>query len=260
MKINMSRLKHLFERKSSRILNVYCTAGFPNADSTLPVMKALQDSGADIIELGMPYSDPLADGPVIQQSSGIALQNGMTIAKLFADLKHFRQDISIPVILMGYLNPVIQYGFERFCRDAAAVGIDGLILPDLPEYEYETIYGPVMKAHGLDMIFLVTPETSEERIRRLDELSSGFLYAVSSSSTTGSGKKMDSVEEYLMRLKGYGLQNPVLVGFGIRDTETFDAACRHANGAIIGTAYIQALEHADDIHIATQNFLRNILT
>jgi tryptophan synthase alpha chain len=260
MKINMSRLHELFKHKSSRILNVYCTAGFPQADSTLRVMKSLQDAGADIIELGMPYSDPLADGPVIQQSSGIALQNGMTIAKLFADLKDFRQDISIPVILMGYLNPVIQYGFERFCRDAAAVGIDGLILPDLPEYEYETIYGPVMKAHGLDMIFLVTPETNEERVRRLDELSSGFLYAVSSSSTTGSGKKMDSVEEYLMRLKGYGLQNPVLVGFGIRDRETFDAASRHANGAIIGTAYIQALEHAGDIHIATQNFLRNILT
>jgi tryptophan synthase alpha chain len=208
----------------------------------------------------MPYSDPLADGPVIQQSSLIALQNGMTIAKLFADLKEFRKEISIPVILMGYLNPVIQYGFERFCQDAAAVGIDGLILPDLPEYEYETIYGPVMKAHGLDMIFLVTPETSEERVRRLDELSSGFLYAVSSSSTTGSGKKMDSVEEYLMRLKGYGLQNPVLVGFGIRDKDTFDAACRHANGAIIGTAYIQALEHADDIDAATRNFLGNILT
>jgi tryptophan synthase alpha chain len=260
MKINMSRLKHLFESKSSRILNVYCTAGFPHADSTLKVMKSLQDAGADIIELGMPYSDPLADGPVIQQSSGIALQNGMTIAKLFTDLKEFRKEISIPVILMGYLNPVIQYGFERFCQDAASVGIDGLILPDLPEYEYETIYGPVMKAHGLDMIFLVTPETSEERVRRLDELSSGFLYAVSSSSTTGSGKKMDSVEEYLMRLKGYGLQNPVLVGFGIRDKETFDAACRHANGAIIGTAFIQALEHAEDIDAATRNFLGNILT
>lgn len=260
MKINMSRLHNLFERKTSLILNVYCTAGFPQADSTLRVMKSLQDAGADIIELGMPYSDPLADGPVIQQSSMIALQQGMTIAKLFADLKEFRKDISIPVILMGYLNPVIQYGFERFCRDAAAVGIDGLILPDLPEYEYETIYGPVMKANGLDMIFLVTPETSEERVRRLDALSSGFLYAVSSSSTTGSGKQMDSVEAYLMRLKGYGLKNPVLVGFGIRDRDTFDAACRHANGAIIGTAYIQALEHAEDIDAATRNFLGNILT
>ena len=260
MKINMSRLHELFKHKSSRILNVYCTAGFPHADSTLPVMKALQDAGADIIELGMPYSDPLADGPVIQQSSGIALQNGMTIAKLFADLKEFRRDISIPVILMGYLNPVLQYGFERFCRDAEAAGVDGLILPDLPEYEYETIYGPMMKAHGLDMIFLVTPETSEERVRRLDELSSGFLYAVSSSSTTGSGKKMDSVEEYLMRLKGYGLQNPVLVGFGIRDRETFDTACRHANGAIIGTAYIQQLEHSDEVEKATHDFLGSILT
>ncbi len=260
MKINMSRLHELFKHKSSRILNVYCTAGFPQADSTLPVMKALQDAGADIIELGMPYSDPLADGPVIQHSSGIALQNGMTIAKLFADLKEFRRDISIPVILMGYLNPVLQYGFERFCRDAEAAGVDGLILPDLPEYEYETIYGPMMKAHGLDMIFLVTPETSEERVRRLDELSSGFLYAVSSSSTTGSGKKMDSVEEYLMRLKGYGLQNPVLVGFGIRDRETFDTACRHANGAIIGTAYIQQLKHSDEVEMATRDFLGSILT
>lgn len=260
MKINMSRLHELFKHKSSRILNVYCTAGFPHADSTLPVMKALQDAGADIIELGMPYSDPLADGPVIQQSSGIALQNGMTIAKLFADLKEFRRDISIPVILMGYLNPVLQYGFERFCREAEAAGVDGLILPDLPEYEYETIYGPMMKAHGLDMIFLVTPETSEDRVRRLDELSSGFLYAVSSSSTTGSGKKMDSVEAYLMRLKGYGLQNPVLVGFGIRDRETFDTACKHANGAIIGTAYIQQLEHSDEVEKATHDFLGSILT
>ena len=260
MKINMSRLQALFKRKSSRILNVYCTAGFPHAASTLVVMQALQDAGADIIELGMPYSDPLADGPVIQQSSGVALQNGMTIAKLFADLKDFRKQITIPVILMGYLNPVLQYGFERFCRDAAAAGVDGLILPDLPEYEYETIYGPVMKAHGLDMIFLVTPETSEERVRRLDGLSSGFLYAVSSSSTTGSGKQMDSVEEYLVRLKGYGLRNPVLVGFGIRDRATFDAACRHANGAIIGTAYIQQLSHADDISLTTRQFLEDILT
>jgi len=260
MNINMSRLQALFKRKSSRILNVYCTAGFPHAASTLVVMQALQDAGADIIELGMPYSDPLADGPVIQQSGGVALQNGMTIAKLFADLKDFRQQITIPVILMGYLNPVLQYGFERFCRDAAAAGVDGLILPDLPEYEYETIYGPVMKAHGLDMIFLVTPETSEERVRRLDGLSSGFLYAVSSSSTTGSGKQMDSVEEYLIRLKGYGLRNPVLVGFGIRDRATFDAACRHANGAIIGTAYIQQLSHADDISLTTRQFLEDILT
>lgn len=260
MNINMSRLQALFKRKSSRILNVYCTAGFPHAASTLVVMQALQDAGADIIELGMPYSDPLADGPVIQQSSGVALQNGMTIAKLFADLKDFRKQITIPVILMGYLNPVLQYGFERFCRDAAAAGVDGLILPDLPEYEYETIYGPVMKAHGLDMIFLVTPETSEERVRRLDGLSSGFLYAVSSSSTTGSGKQMDSVEEYLIRLKGYGLRNPVLVGFGIRDRATFDAACRHANGAIIGTAYIQQLSHADDISLTTRQFLEDILT
>ena len=256
----MSRLNELFKRKSTRVLNVYCTAGFPHAESTLPVMKALQAAGADIIELGMPYSDPLADGPVIQHSSSIALKQGMTIAKLFADLKDFRKDITIPVILMGYLNPVLQYGFERFCRDAAAVGVDGLILPDLPEYEYETIYGPVIKSNGLDMIFLVTPETSEARVRRLDRLSSGFLYAVSSSSTTGSGKQMDSVQGYLERLQGYALQNPVLVGFGIRNKVTFDVACKYANGAIIGSAYIQTLEHAENIDLATHLFLGDILT
>lgn len=249
----------MFERKKERVLNVYCTAGYPSFDSTLTVMKALQDSGADIIELGMPYSDPLADGPVIQQSSGVALANGMTIARLFDQLRGFRQEISIPVILMGYLNPVMQYGFERFCADAAEVGIDGLILPDLPEFEFEAHYGPIMREHGLDFIFLVTPETGEDRVRRLDRLSSGFLYAVSSSSTTGSDKQMGSVEEYLKGLTAMGIRNPVLVGFGIRDRESFDAACRHARGAIIGSAFIQALDGATDIPAATRRFIGPIL-
>src|SRR5882757_10003382 len=234
----MSRIQQLFASKQQRVLNVYCTAGYPQLDSTLPVMKALQSNGADLIELGMPYSDPLADGPVIQASGSKALANGMTIATLFKQLKDFRKQINVPVILMGYMNPVLQYGFEKFCADAAAVGIDGLILPDLPEYEFETEYGAIIKKHGLDFIFLVTPETSEERVRRLDELSSGFLYAVSSSSTTGSDKNMADVNAYLQRLKSYNLKNPVLVGFGIKDKQSFDTACRHANGAIIGTAYI----------------------
>jgi len=166
----MKRIQELFKGKS-RILNVYCTAGYPQLHSTLVVMKALQQYGADIIELGMPYSDPLADGPVIQHSSSIALANGMTMAILFEQLRDFRKVISIPVILMGYMNPVLQYGFEKFCVDAAAVGIDGLILPDLPEYEFETEYGAIIKKHNLDFIFLVTPETSEERIKKLDSLS-----------------------------------------------------------------------------------------
>src|SRR3989337_2768376 len=200
----MSRVAELFKRKNKRILNIYCTAGYPRLDSTLKIMKALQDNGADIIELGMPYSDPLADGPVIQASSTIAIANGMTVKKLFEQLKGFRESIqqadsgglTIPVILMGYMNPVLQYGFEKFCADAAAVGIDALILPDLPEYEFETEYGAIIKKYGLDFIFLVTPETSEERIKKLDELSTGFLYAVSSSSTTGKQIAMENQSGY----------------------------------------------------------------
>jgi tryptophan synthase alpha chain len=254
----MSRIKELFNKKKKNVLNVYCTAGFPQADSTIPVMKALQQNGADIIELGMPYSDPLADGPVIQQSSSIAIANGMTITKLFEQLKAFRKEISIPVILMGYMNPVLQYGFEKFCADAATVGIDGLILPDLPEYEFETEYGAIIKKHHLDFIFLVTPETSAERIKKLDSLSSGFLYAVSSSSTTGSEKKSASPEEYLKKLQSLKLQNPILVGFGIKDKQSFDAACQYANGAIIGSAYINALGKGGSIADATQRFLSAI--
>lgn len=256
----MTRIKKLFDSKDNRVLNVYCTAGYPRLDSTLMIMNALQSNGADMIELGMPYSDPLADGPVIQESSAIALSNGMTISTLFSQLKDFRKDIRVPVILMGYLNPVLQYGFEKFCADAANVGIDGLILPDLPEYEYETVYGPLIKKYGLDFIFLVTPETTEERIRKLDELSSGFLYAVSSSSTTGSDKQMPSTEAYLKRLQSYGLKNPVLVGFGIKDKSSFDEASSFSNGAIIGSAYIKSLENAADINAVTASFLKMVLS
>jgi tryptophan synthase alpha chain len=266
----MSRIKDVFKNSSlgdrSKILNVYCTAGFPELESTLTVMKSLQQNGADIIELGMPYSDPLADGPVIQSSGSKALSNGMTIAKLFEQLKDFRKSPSfagvgevIPVILMGYMNPILQYGFEKFCKTAATVGIDGLILPDLPEREFETEYGIIIKKYGLDFIFLVTPETSDERIKKLDSLSSGFLYAVSSSSITGSDKDFSSVEKYLQRLQNMKLQNPILVGFGIKDKQTFDSACKYANGAIIGTAFIRAIENASDIESATKNFLESIL-
>jgi len=254
----MDRIKELFQNKQREILNVYCTAGYPQLNSTIEVMKALQQNGADIIELGMPYSDPLADGPVIQQSSSVALANGMTIKKLFEQLKDLRKEISIPVLLMGYMNPILQYGFEKFCTDAAAVGVDGLILPDLPEHEFETEYGAIIKKHGLDFIFLVTPETSEARIKKLDQLSSGFLYAVSSSSTTGKDKNMTDVTSHLQKLKNLKLKNPVLVGFGIKDKTTFDAACANANGAIIGTAYIKALASGSNIGDITKEFLHSI--
>ena len=256
-----SRIQRLFKAKPTQILNVYCTAGYPKLESTLEVIKALQKNGADMIELGMPYSDPLADGPVIQASGSIAIANGMTMKILFEQLKGMRESgiESIPIILMGYMNPVLQYGFERFCADAAKVGIDGLILPDLPEYEYDTQYRDIIKKYELDFVFLVTPETSEARIRKLDELSTGFLYAVSSSSTTGKDKNMNDVSVYLQKLKSMQLRNPILVGFGIKDKQSFQLACKHANGAIIGTAYIKTLENAKDIGEETKAFLEKIL-
>ena len=255
----MSRMHALFSKKTEGILNVYFTAGYPQLNSTLDIMEALQESGADLIELGMPYSDPLADGPVIQESSLVALSNGMSIAFLFEQLKNMRARISVPVVLMGYMNPVLQYGFEKFCADAAAVGIDGLILPDLPTLEFEQSYGAVMKKYQLDFIFLVTPETSEARVRKLDQLSSGFLYAVSSSSTTGKEKNFAAVADYLKRLRSYGLKNPVLVGFGIKDKETFNAVRPHANGAIIGSAFIQALGQGQSPAETTKSFIASVL-
>ncbi len=255
----MNRLEELFTRKNTNLLNVYCTAGFPQLNSTLEVMKALQDNGADIIELGMPYSDPLADGPVIQSSNNKALQNGMTMQLLFEQLRDFRKEIYVPVILMGNINPVLQFGFENFCKQAASLPVDGIILPDLPQYEFENEYGAIIKRFGLNFIFLITPETSEERIKKLDALSTGFLYAVSSSSTTGNQKDFTVVEKYLQRLKNMQLKNPLMVGFGIKDKSSFQSACKYANGAVIGTAFIKALENANDIQSSTKAFLNSII-
>ena len=259
----MSRIKDIFQNKQQRVLNVYCTAGYPTLDSTVNIINTLAANGADLIELGMPYSDPLADGPVIQASSSKALENGMTIEVLFQQLKNLRSD-NPPLgdrglILMGYMNPVLQYGFEKFCADAAAVGVDGLILPDLPEYEFETEYGAIIKKYGLDFIFLVTPETTEERVKKLDSLTTGFLYAVSSSATTGGNTDFNAVEKYLQRLQSYQLKNPILVGFGIKDKASFDAACKYSNGAIIGSAYIKALEGTTNVEETTKQFLNSIL-
>jgi len=276
----MGRLSALFESKNRNVLNVYCTAGYPRLDSTIGVMQALHYHGADIIELGIPYSDPLADGPVIQISGSQAIENGMTIPTLFSQLENMRKPVpvndetnlgygigpclggvgeTVPVVLMGYMNPVLQYGFEKFCSAAASVGIDGLILPDLPMFEFDTEYGPIIKKYGLDFIFLITPETSDERIRLLDQRSSGFLYAVSSSSTTGTDKNFGSLENYFAKLQNLNLKNPVLVGFGIKDKATFGEACKYANGAIIGSAYIKAIEATDDIDAATKQFLNGVL-
>jgi len=255
----MSNLELVFKEKSKRILNVYCTAGYPSLDSTMKVMTSLQKNGADIIELGMPYSDPLADGEVIQVSSIKALANGMNIAVLFDQIKDMRKSISIPVILMGYMNPILQYGFEAFCIKAKEVGVDGLILPDLPLFEFEQSYGKIITENNLDFIFLVTPETPEQRVKKLDSLSNGFLYAVSSSATTGKDKDFNLVAQYLQKLQAMQLKNPILVGFGIKDKATFDAATVHTQGAIIGSAYIQQLTKGGDIETTTSQFLNSVL-
>lgn len=255
----MTRLKKLFDAKSSKVLNVYCTAGYPTLDSTLPIIAALEKNGADLVEIGMPYSDPLADGPVIQESGAKAIENGMTIEVLFDQLKSLRATSNIPVVLMGYMNPVLQFGFEKFCAAAAAVGVDGLILPDMPAYEFETKYGAILKKHHLDFIFLVTPETQTERIQYLDALSSGFLYAVSASATTGSALNFDAVDAYLQKLKQLQLNNPILVGFGVKDSASFELASRHTSGAIIGSAFIKALEKSTDVTATTAQFLSSII-
>jgi tryptophan synthase alpha chain len=260
------RFEKLFEKKDKNVLNMYCTAGFPALNSTIEVVQSLVQNGADIIELGMPYSDPLADGEVIQHSNAIALQNGITIETLFTQLNSLRNTFenggigdATPVVLMGYMNPVLQYGFENFCKQAAAVGVDALILPDLPIFEFESHYASILKKYSLSFIFLVTPQTSEERVKKLDQLSSGFLYAVSSSATTGNNKTVD-IKNYLSKLNSYNLKNPVLVGFGIKDKATFTAACAHSNGAIIGTAYIKALLQNNNVSATTQQFLHSILS
>jgi tryptophan synthase alpha chain len=259
-----NRIDKLFSEKKKNILSIYCTAGYPKLNSTIAVIEALQNNGADIIELGIPYSDPIADGPVIQKSNMKALQMGMCIPLLFEQLKNIRNSIQVPIILMGYLNPVLQFGIEKFCDAAVAVGVDGIILPDLPMYEFETQYQQYFKKWDLKFIFLVTPETSEERIRKIDKLSSGFIYAVSSSSTTGnqqhSGdtKAIEDQEAYFEKLKNMNLVNPVLAGFGIKDKKTFETACKYTNGAIIGSAYISALCDTADNSQTTKNFINRV--
>ena len=255
----MSRLENLFKAQSKRVLNVYCTAGYPHLNSTLQIMESLQENGANIIELGMPYSDPLADGEVIQTSSLHSLSNGMTLQVLFEQLSEMRKTIHIPVVLMGYMNPILQFGFEAFCARAKEVGVDGLILPDLPLFEFENSYGKTIKDNGLDFIFLVTPETPDERLRKLDSLSSGFLYAVSSSATTGKDKDFSQVALYLERLQQMNLKNPILVGFGIKDKQSFDAVNEFTQGAIIGSAYINALSKGEDVGETTKQFLNGVL-
>lgn len=254
----MNKLDATFASRKKHVLNMYCTAGYPQLESTEEVMLALQQHGADIIELGIPYSDPIADGTVIQQSNMTALANGISIKKIFAQLASLKDRMHVPVILMGYLNPVMQYGLDNFCRDAAAVGVSGIILPDLPLYEFESIYRPLFDKYNLSFIFLISPQTSSARIKKADKLSRGFLYAVSSSATTGNSADISAQESYFSRIQAMKLKNPVLIGFGIKDRNTFNTACKYAAGAIIGSAYIKALETSNNINQTTADFIREV--
>lgn len=239
-------------------LNIYFTAGIPQLEDTADIIQLIQDSGADMIEIGMPYSDPVADGPVIQKAHELALQNGMTIEKLLSQLKAIKNEIRIPVILMGYINPVLSFGFEKFCAACAESGVSGLILPDLPPIEFEKNYQSVLKQYNLNFTFLVTPETSDERMIYLDSLSSGFLYAVSSSSTTGNENAVLKNENYLSRLASLPLKNPVMIGFGIKSKEDFENVTEKADGGIIGTAFVNILLHDQDWKKSAIDFIHSI--
>ncbi|WP_293714731.1 tryptophan synthase subunit alpha [uncultured Parabacteroides sp.] len=239
----MNRITNLFETKKNGILSVYFTAGYPQLNDTVTILKELEKKGINSVEVGIPFSDPMADGPVIQEAATQALRNGMSLHILFDQLKDVRKEVQIPIILMGYLNPIMQFGFEAFCKKCAEVGIDGVIIPDLPFADYMADYKETADRYDLKMIMLITPETSEERIRLIDEHTSGFIYMVSSAATTGAQQSFDDQKQaYFRRINGMNLQNPRLVGFGISNKATFEAASSNSSGAIIGSKFVQLLK------------------
>jgi len=254
-----NRIEALFEGKKKDILSVFFTAGFPKIDDTVGIAEQLQASGVDMIEIGIPFSDPVADGPVIQESNTTALANGMTLKRLLTHVRQLRSQVDMPILLMGYLNPVIQYGVDKFCADFAAAGIDGVILPDMPLQVYQEEYQTLFAAHGLKNVFLISPTTSDERIRRIDEASTGFIYAVSSSSTTGAKKDFSPEQEkYFAKLKDLKLRNPFLIGFGVSSRDTFSKACQFGSGAIVGSAFISMLKSSKDIPTDVRQFIATL--
>jgi len=254
----MNRINQLFEQKKENILSVYFTAGFPKLEDTLPTLKCLQANGVDLVEIGVPFSDPMADGLVIQNSSHAALQNGMSIRKLFDQLTGVRANIHIPLIMMGYLNPIIQFGFEAFCKECHRVGVDGMIVPDLPMADFLAEYKEIASRYELEFIFLITPETSEERIREIDSYTNGFIYMVSSAAVTGTQNSFDNKVEYFNRINAMNLKNPRLIGFGISNKSTRDMVNRYSSGAIIGSAFIKALQETNDVEKGVKLLLEKL--
>lgn len=255
----MNRIQQLFATKQTNILSVYFTAGFPQLNDTVSIIELLQKHGVDMIEIGIPFSDPLADGNVIQHSSNVALRNGMSLATLFSQLEHVRATVSIPLILMGYINPVLQYGVEAFCATCHNIGIDGVILPDLPLHEYERDYKHIFDAYGIKNILLISPQTEESRIRMIDQQTDAFIYMVSSSSTTGTKSEFSAEQvQYFERIKAMKLKNPLLVGFGISNVHTFTQVCSYTNGAIVGSACIKALQQEGSLEQKISSFVTSI--
>ncbi|MBF0759597.1 tryptophan synthase subunit alpha [Dysgonomonas mossii] len=249
----MNRIKQLFEKKQKNILSIYFTAGFPQLNDTGNVIRELEANGIDLIEIGIPFSDPMADGPTIQESGTIALRNGMTLKVLFEQLKDIRSDVAIPLILMGYLNPIMQYDFETFCKQCKETGIDGAIIPDLPFNDYISQYKPIADRYDIKIVMLITPETSDERIRLIDEHTDGFIYMVSSASTTGAQSSFDDKKQaYFRKINGMNLRNPRLIGFGISNKATLEAAQENASGAIIGSKFITLLKESTNIKEAVK--------
>ena len=255
----MNRIDRLFQTRNSGILSVYLTAGYPELDDTCKVIRELAQNGVDMIEIGMPFSDPLADGPLLQVCNQQALENGMTLNRLFEQLGSIREKVDIPLLLMGYLNPVLNYGIDKFCRKARDIGMDGVILPDLPVREYTAHYQKHFKENRLHMIFLISPQTSRERIREIDTLGSGFIYMVSSASTTGvkSGFQPGQTK-YFERIRAMGLELPQLIGFGISTREAYEQACQFASGAIIGSAFMKSLMGEGTIPDKVKTFVNQI--
>ena len=254
----MNRINQLFETKKENILSVYFTAGFPKLEDTIPTLKCLQLNGVDLVEIGVPFSDPMADGIVIQNSSHVALQNGMSIRKLFDQLTSVRAEIHIPLIMMGYLNPIMQFGFEAFCKECSRVGVDGMIIPDLPMSDFLAEYKEIAESYNLEFIFLITPETSEARIREIDSHTNGFIYMVSSAAVTGTQNSFDNKVEYFNRINSMNLKNPRLVGFGISNKSTRDMVNRYSSGAIIGSAFIKSLEETQEVEKGVKLLLERL--
>jgi tryptophan synthase alpha chain len=254
-----NRITNLFKQKKENILSVFYTAGFPALNDTIRISESLENAGADIIEIGIPFSDPVADGPTIQASNKIALDNGMTLRLLLEQVREIRKRVKLPIILMGYLNPVMQYGVEKFIKDAAQAGVDGLIIPDMPVYEFQENYRDLFAEANLCNTFLISPTTAEDRIKKIDEITEGFIYAVSASSTTGAKSTFtDEQVNYFERLKKSKIRNPILIGFGISDHATFSKACSYGAGAIVGSAFVNLLKDSADFEKDIKRFVTTL--